>query len=193
MSEVIQLSNWLDDYYKIFCTSVDWGWGLKCPLFFKVVTFILCVGGLLSSDITFSWLPFPPIAFSSIIMKHMKTIFRNYNILKFCFAALTSYLLYQEFYVFLVEKPTYTSSAKLKIGLNGLLEFKPSFWKSQPKIFWLFQSQTTILTSPCAHSHLSTNNTSCFMATGQALSMPRYRCTLCKYIYLSVYNPRTVV
>ena len=50
-------------------------------------------------------------------MKHMETIFRNYNILKFCFAALTSYLLYQEFYVFLVVKPTYTSSAKLNIGL----------------------------------------------------------------------------
>ena len=75
----------------------------------------------------------------------MKTIFRNYNILKFCFAALTSYLLYQEFYVFLVEKPTYTSSAKLKIGLNGTLHQPPVNFRISPSLTVNFPTSNVYL------------------------------------------------
>ena len=37
-----------------------------------------------------------------------------HNFLKLTFAVLTSYLLYEEFYSFLIRKPTHTSSAKIK-------------------------------------------------------------------------------
>ena len=51
------------------------------------------------------------------IKKYVKrTILGNYGILKLIIAILTVYLLYEEFYVFLIEKPTYTSSGKLDIG-----------------------------------------------------------------------------
>ena len=38
------------------------------------------------------------------------------NFLKFSFAVMTALLLYEEFYVFFVEKPTHTSSSKLHLG-----------------------------------------------------------------------------
>ena len=46
----------------------------------------------------------------------MKTVLRNYTPLKLFFAALTVFLLYEEFYIFSVEKPTHTTSARLRIG-----------------------------------------------------------------------------
>ena len=69
--------------------------------------------------------PMPTITFSvcgavqaASSMKCIKELWKNYNILKICFAALTVYLLFEEFYVFIIEKPTYTSSAKLQSGFN---------------------------------------------------------------------------
>ena len=46
----------------------------------------------------------------------MKRVLRNYTLLKLIFAALTVFLLYEEFYIFSVEKPTHTTSARLRIG-----------------------------------------------------------------------------
>ena len=54
------------------------------------------------------------------IMKCMKKIFGNNIILKLTFASLTAFLLFEEFYVFFIVKPTYTTSAKLQIGLKIL-------------------------------------------------------------------------
>ena len=53
-------------------------------------------------------------------MKCMKKIFGNNIILKLTFASLTAFLLFEEFYVFFIVKPTYTTSAKLQIGLKIL-------------------------------------------------------------------------
>ena len=50
----------------------------------------------------------------------MKKIFGNNIILKLTFASLTAFLLFEEFYVFFIVKPTYTTSAKLQIGLKIL-------------------------------------------------------------------------
>ena len=54
-------------------------------------------------------------------MKYTKIILKeslkDYTILKLLLASLTAYLLYEELYVFSVEKPTYTSSAKKLTGL----------------------------------------------------------------------------
>ena len=38
------------------------------------------------------------------------------NLLKFSFVVVTAFLLYEESYVFFVEKPTHTSFAKLNLG-----------------------------------------------------------------------------
>ena len=43
-------------------------------------------------------------------------MFRNFALIKLFFALLTSYLLYEELFTFWIEKPTYTSSSKVKIG-----------------------------------------------------------------------------
>ena len=43
-------------------------------------------------------------------------MFRNFALIKLFFALLTSYLLYEEFFTFWIEKPTYTSSSKVRIG-----------------------------------------------------------------------------
>ena len=53
-------------------------------------------------------------------MKCVKKIFGNNIILKLTFASLTAFLLFEEFYVFFIVKPTYTTSAKLQIGLKIL-------------------------------------------------------------------------
>ena len=142
--------------------------------------YALCVGGLSSSDITFSWLRFPPLP----LVQYNETYENYFQELQyfevlFCCA------------YFLPSLPGVLCVLSWEANLHIVSETKNRFdWFSgvrtlifkvpifQPKIYWLFQSQTTILTLLCAHSHLSTNNTSCFMATGQALSMPRFRCTL---------------
>ena len=49
-------------------------------------------------------------------MKKILNVFRNFGLIKLFFALLTSYLLYEEMYNFWIEKPTYTSSSKVKIG-----------------------------------------------------------------------------
>ena len=43
-------------------------------------------------------------------------IFRNFAIIKLFFVLFTSFLLYEEFFTFWVEKPTHTSSSKVVIG-----------------------------------------------------------------------------
>ena len=48
--------------------------------------------------------------------KKVLSIFRNFALIKLFFALLTSYLLYEEFITFWIEKPTYTSSSKVKIA-----------------------------------------------------------------------------
>ena len=56
------------------------------------------------------------------IKKYVKrTILGNYGMLKLIIATFTVYLLYEEFYVFLIEKPTYTSSGKLDTGIQEYL------------------------------------------------------------------------
>ena len=50
----------------------------------------------------------------------MKKIFGSNIILKLTFASLTAFLLFEEFFVFFIVKPTYTTSAKLQIGLKIL-------------------------------------------------------------------------
>lgn len=52
-----------------------------------------------------------------VIMKYIKEHLKNYNIFKISFVILTTFLLYEEFYVFFIEKPTHSSSSKLEIGL----------------------------------------------------------------------------
>ena len=52
-----------------------------------------------------------------LAMKYLKIILKDYTLIKLCFGFLTGYLLYEEFYVFFIAKPTYTSSARQKIGL----------------------------------------------------------------------------
>ena len=52
-----------------------------------------------------------------VIMKYIKEQLKNYNIFKISFVILTTFLLYEEFYVFFIEKPTHSSSSKLEIGL----------------------------------------------------------------------------
>ena len=48
--------------------------------------------------------------------KKIICIFKNFALIKLFFALLTSYLLYQEFVTFWIDKPTYTSSSKVRIG-----------------------------------------------------------------------------
>ena len=48
--------------------------------------------------------------------KKLICIFRNFALIKLFFALFTSYLLYEEFFTFLIEKPTHTSSSKVKVG-----------------------------------------------------------------------------
>ena len=48
--------------------------------------------------------------------KKVLSLFRNFALIKLFFALLTSYLLYEEFITFWIEKPTYTSSSKVKIA-----------------------------------------------------------------------------
>ena len=40
----------------------------------------------------------------------------NFAFIKLFFALFTSFLLYEEFFTFLIEKPTHTSSSKVKVG-----------------------------------------------------------------------------
>ena len=49
----------------------------------------------------------------------MKGFKKSYLLgIKLLFLSFTGYLIYQEFYVFLIEKPTYTSSSKFTISMN---------------------------------------------------------------------------
>ena len=43
-------------------------------------------------------------------------LLRNFAIVKLFFAVFTSFLLYEEFFTFWIEKPTYTSSSNVEIG-----------------------------------------------------------------------------
>ena len=68
-------------------------------------------------------------------MKYLRRLWKDHIILKLFFSALTAYLLYEEFYVFFVEKPTYTSSAKLTIGKYRIFDipFLPSIFLLEPE------------------------------------------------------------
>ena len=48
--------------------------------------------------------------------KWIKFLWKDYNIFKFSLISLTAYLIYEDFFMFLVEKPTYTSSAKVELS-----------------------------------------------------------------------------
>ena len=56
-------------------------------------------------------------------MTLMKRVLRNYTLLKLFFAALTVFLLYEELYIYSVEKPTHTSSARLRIGNRHIVSY----------------------------------------------------------------------
>ena len=58
-------------------------------------------------------------------------MFRNFALIKLFFALLTSYLLYEEFFTFWIEKPTYTSSSKVKIGPQDFPDITISSWNQQ--------------------------------------------------------------
>ena len=49
-------------------------------------------------------------------MNSLNGMLKNFALIKFSFALFTSYLLYEEFFTFLIEKPTHTSSSKVKVG-----------------------------------------------------------------------------
>ena len=51
-----------------------------------------------------------------IMRRRILSIFRNFALVKLFFALLTSYLLYEELFTFWIEKPTFSSSSKIKIG-----------------------------------------------------------------------------
>ena len=105
------------------------------------------------------------------IMKCMKKIFGNNIILKLTFASLTAFLLFEEFYVFFIVKPTYTTSAKLQIGV---------MWKfCIPRLLAcklsMLQVLMTTLTSLCAHFPHTISQTFSIMVMDIALSMQRYQ------------------
>ena len=73
-----------------------------------------------------------------------KTCDISHALLKLTFAVLTSYLLYEEFYIFLIRKPTHSSSAKIKTSFEEFPDVTicpfPSY--NQPKLIALGYGQS---------------------------------------------------
>ena len=73
-----------------------------------------------------------------------KTCDISHGLLKITFAVLTSYLLYEEFYIFLIRKPTHSSSAKIKTSSEDFPDVTicpfPSY--NQPELIALGYGQS---------------------------------------------------